>query len=306
MRTKVSSDAEVDGSMHTGALLFARLAAVLGCTVSVHTLAQGAEPGARCHDGFYLRAALGMGGGTLDRKGSLDTGSGGVYGGNSSISGPMGVFELAAGGTPTTGLVVLGGVASYRLEEAKLDRDSGEEVDLGGVLEAGIVGAGVEYFPDERGGLHLGALLGLGFASAPTPSGSLFDQLGDAGGALSLSVGYGWWVSDSWSLVLLGRFVGGRLHGEATKQGVKGAEDDQLVLGSVAFDVQYHGPLSTAASHSPARGVACDGDGANDDTAVARPARTTRTVSCPSDPTRTSTAVLRRCDHGTERACGDA
>ncbi len=226
--------------MRIGALLVAGFAVALSSTFSAHALAQGAEPGARCHDGFYLRAALGMGGGKLDRNGSLDTGSGAVYGGDSAISGPMGVFELALGGTPTTGLVVLGGVASYRLEEAKLDRDTGEEVDLGGPLEAGILGAGVEYFPDERGGLHLGALVGLGFASAPTPSGSLFDRMGGAGGALSLSAGYGWWVSDSWSLGVLGRFVGGKLHGEATKQGVTGAEDDKLLLGSVAFEVQYH------------------------------------------------------------------
>lgn len=218
---------------------FARSCFATTAAMGMLLIAGTAHAQAETHDGFYLRLALGGGGGKLERSGNLDAGNG-VYSGDSSISGPMSVFELALGGTPAPGLVVFGGLVAYTHPEAKLEREDGSEVDLDGGLETGIMGAGVDYYIDDRGGFHFGGMLGLGYARAPTPEGSLFENMGGAGGALSLSIGYDWWVSEQWSIGVLGRALGGKLHGEATTAGVTGSEDDTLSAGSIAFTALYH------------------------------------------------------------------
>lgn len=200
--------------------------------------------GAERHDGFYLRAALGLAEINLDRStdGALHANYG--DGSDSSVAGPGGMGELSIGGTPWPGVVIAGSLVWYDIAEPKLERDRGKDADLSGPLTFAVLGATLDWYPNPHGGFHLGGTLGAGAVKAKSPDGSPFDDIGGAGAAFSLGIGYDWWVADEWSVGVLGRLSGARIHGEDTvkvgSQEITGSEDSSVSAVGVMFSLLYH------------------------------------------------------------------
>ena len=202
--------------------------------------------GAETHDGFYLRFSLGGGPLSMQRDGEVSAeGSGGlVFSGESSINGAAGHGELSIGGTPGGGLAIAGTLLTYGIQEPVLEFDAGGETDLGGPLNVIVLGASVDWFPNPNGGFHFGGLLGLVAAAAETPAGSAFENIGGGGGALSVQVGYDWWIGDEWSLGAQGRLTGASIRGEATENvggvDVTAEETEPISTFTIAITVLHH------------------------------------------------------------------
>ncbi len=213
------------------------LALVLGMPVR----SVWADDAAREHDGFFLRLALGGAGLSMSRTAKAGTGSSaGLYTGDSSIAGGSGAYEISVGGTLARGLVLAGTLFGHGIANPTLKRDGGADVDLDGPLHFGVLGATLEYFPNPQRGFHFGGTLGFAAAWAKSPNPAFSENLGGFGGAISLSAGYLWWVGRTWSVGVLGRLTGARLHGEHEKGGITGSEDDSLGAFGVYFSGAYH------------------------------------------------------------------
>jgi hypothetical protein len=200
--------------------------------------------GVERHDGFYLRAALGFAGINMERstEGQIYTVSGDWR--DSSVSGVGGMSELSIGGTPAPGVVIAGTLLLHQIAKPSLKRDNAADTKLDSPLTFAVLGGTLDWYPNPHGGFHLGGTLGLGAAGAKTPSGSAFDSIGGAGGAFSVAIGYDWWVGDEWSIGVLGRLSGARVHGESTERiggvEVTGEEDSNVSAAGVMFSVLYH------------------------------------------------------------------
>lgn len=170
------------------------------------------------HDGFYFRVASGFS--VFDERvssGTLATG-GTVEGRNRGIAA---LSDLALGGTVAPGWVVGGGVYSLDLVASTFRaRGNGaqavpDELDPG-LRGLSVIGPFVDWYPNVRGGFHAQGALGLATLTARV--------FGDAatskseyiaiGGALLIGTGYEWWVSDEWSIGVLGQFGVRVLQGE--------------------------------------------------------------------------------------------
>jgi len=139
-------------------------------------------------------------------------------------------LDLLLGGAVTEGLtlgVILGG-ATY--PSPKLE-SGGEEFDSGVDLNLFHIAAFIDYYTDPDSGLHL--LGELGYGQIETTGSDIESQTVN-GVLLAAGLGYDWWVSDSWSLGLLGRFsFGATQHSQAdTKQ--------WLLLPALNFTATYH------------------------------------------------------------------
>lgn len=194
----------------------------------------------RRHDGFYLRFGVGLGWLSLKRDTETTTvGTDVAFSGESTIRGGVGVGEISIGGTVGTGIVLCGTLLGHELADATLEREDGDDVELGEALSLGLIGMGIHYFPDEYGGFHVGGTAGLAYAVADAPA-SRFERLGGVGLGVSLATGYDWWIGDQWALGVIGRFTGARVHGEATDDGVTAEEDDTAAAFAVMFSVLHH------------------------------------------------------------------
>ena len=187
-------------------------------------------------DGFFLRLALGGGGLNMGREGRVSAGSSSYYTGSSRISGGIGASELSVGGTLGSGVVLAATLLNHEIGDPKLTSDGRSDLPLDGPLHFVLLGVSLEYFPDPRGGFHFGGTVGVAGAWAKAPDPRWTEYLGGAGGALSLTAGYLWWVSDRWSLGTHLRLTGANLHGEDSALGVTASEDDKL--GALAAFVQ--------------------------------------------------------------------
>lgn len=154
--------------------------------------------GYHTHDGFYLRAALGLGGGHIDvSTDSKDANNFSFGGGGLSL----GVW---VGGTPWRG-VVIGGLLSAQLindSNTKVE-NSGSDQQLQG--STALIGPFVDVFPDPLRGLHFGLGAGLGGVTTKAKSTALADDfhvtdLDARGAGASAWVGYEGWVGGQWSL----------------------------------------------------------------------------------------------------------
>jgi opacity protein-like surface antigen len=168
-------------------------ALVAAVTCAFPALAHADAPGT--HDGFYLRAALGLG--YLQDTASATGGSEAKFKGG----GVAGEFLL--GGTPAPGLVVGGGFQSASFPDPKFE-SRGYSGTLSGALNVSTFGPFVDYYLDPRGGFHIQGFVGYGILSAKNTDGSESTK-NPSGLAISAGVGQDWFVSDSWSIGVLGR-----------------------------------------------------------------------------------------------------
>jgi len=136
-------------------------------------------------------------------------------------------LDLLLGGAVTEGLslgVILGGSTYPSPEFEGIDYES---VDL----NLFHIGGFIDYYTDPESGLHL--LGEIAYGQLDT-TGSDIESQTVQGVLLAGGVGYDWWVSDSWSLGLLGRFsFGATQHSQIdTKQ--------WLLLPALNFTATYH------------------------------------------------------------------
>lgn len=166
--------------------------------------AAAVAPGARTHDGFYLR--IGNGFGAFDERLSAGSGDSEVNARNRGI-GTLG--ELALGGTIAPGWVLGGGVYACDVLAATF-RSSGADVPAEldpGLRNAGLIAAFVDVYPDPHRGLHFQGALGLATLTPrvfghPATERSEYLALG---AGLMFGAGYEVWIADEWSLGVLAR-----------------------------------------------------------------------------------------------------
>lgn len=110
--------------------------------------------------------------------------------------------DLYVGGSLSTGLALGGVVGGAIVPEPKAELDGGADVDLGDVtLSKFRIGPFIDYYPSEEGNFHLQAELGvISFFFTPGSS----NIRGASAGA---GLGYDGWISERWSMGLLGRFT---------------------------------------------------------------------------------------------------
>jgi hypothetical protein len=187
------------------------------------------RPGARLHDGFYLR--LSIGGGSMVARGerydASETGTDYSFEGNALAA------EIAVGGSPTPGFVLGGayqGVYAARGGPRHGDADTG--------ISLALVGPFVDIYPDPRDGFHLGGMLG---AAVTASHDERYEERSAAlGFGGSLWVGYDLWIANQWSIGGLVRASAARV--ETPQNRVLDLERDRLGVASVALLVSavYH------------------------------------------------------------------
>jgi hypothetical protein len=82
----------------------------------------------------------------------------------------------------------------------KLEPDVGLELDSSKARGILVLGPFVDWFFDETGGFHAGAVLGIGSVGLPDEDD---DASSGVGGAIF--AGYDFWVADQWSVGVEGR-----------------------------------------------------------------------------------------------------
>lgn len=174
-------------------------------TTQTTVQAQAPARGAGVHDGFYLRLATGFGAYNEGiRRAGQDR--------ETRVNGIATVGELAIGGAIRPGFILGGGVwSSTVLASDRTVRGTtppAEVLDTRG--EFSLIGPFVDYYPDATQGLHFQGAIGLanvrGFGNGDDDPVAL-------GGGLMLGIGYEWWVSEEWSLGVLGRLAVGAATG---------------------------------------------------------------------------------------------
>jgi hypothetical protein len=140
-------------------------------------------PGRYSHDGFFLRLALGFGGGSV---------------GNSHVrwSGPSLGMGMAIGGSIVENLALHADFQNTFVLSPTQDID-GKESTFEGDLQLTSMGIGATYYfmPID---LYLSANLGLGVTSFENNAGQQFDT--GAGPVLNALVGKEWWVGAEWGI----------------------------------------------------------------------------------------------------------
>ncbi len=153
-------------------------------------------------------------------------------------TGGGGSLDLVIGGSPAHGLAVGGAFIGTATTNPSVDSGTGWKEATNTSMTLAMVGPMVDGFPDPEGGFHVGGMLGAAVLSNNGPTG---DTVQSGGGGLAAWTGYGWWVSDNWSL-------GGllRLGFAATKrtQDIGGlptvTQTDRTWAVSLEFTALYH------------------------------------------------------------------
>jgi hypothetical protein len=202
-------------------------AAVAGFTCAAPTLAHAETPGT--HDGFYFRFALGPGYAadayTTKFAGRSQDGS---------IRGIGVASELMIGGTVAPGLALGGGLQSDAFPKPTV-KVGDLSAEGSGTLQLATLGPFVDYYLNPKGGFHIQGMLGLAVLSARDREGNS-SKRNPSGSIASVGVGQDWFVSDAWSVGILGR-----LQVATTKYSENGVEETHTtVVPAVLASFTYH------------------------------------------------------------------
>ena len=149
----------------------------------------------RVHDGFYLRLSAGLGYQVFSVSSSTA---------DADASGLAYPFDFMIGGSLAQG-VALGGMLSAAVTRSPTV-DPGDATLDGTNLNLFRAGAFIDYYPSPTAGFHLLGDVAFAEVSA-TDDRTNFVSGKVTGFSLGAGVGYEWWVSDSWSLGVMGRFA---------------------------------------------------------------------------------------------------
>lgn len=196
-------------------LAFSTAALILGATLTARAQSPSPPPaaisatapaaGAHVHDGFYLRLGTGFGAYNESiRQNAADD--------DTQVTGIASVGEIALGGALRPGVIVGGGIFSCGVlasdRAVRGPAPPSEVIDSQGTFT--IVGPFVDYYFDARRGLHLQGAIGFASLRGLRVESGEFDKDAIAlGGGVMVGFGYEWWVSNEWSLGILGRITSG-------------------------------------------------------------------------------------------------
>ena len=160
----------------------------------VQRAAPGVDTGVHTHDGFFLRMAVGPGGGGVGLD-IPDQPEQSYAGGGWTIS-------VDVGGAVTRDLVLFGRLRGAWLISPAL-RIGGDEVpgSDGRLVDQGLFGAGLNYYVMPLN-LYFGGALGFASVEAvrTRSNGEDVRDSSRIGFGIDLDVGKEWWVSDNWGL----------------------------------------------------------------------------------------------------------
>ena len=205
-----------------------RVSALVG--LGLLSMAGVASAAPQTHDGFYFRGGVGLG--YLSSSLSLSPSVPGFT--DIKYSGLAVGFDAWFGGSLMPGLVLGGGITSYDVPSPSA-KVGGQSTSFDGHLMLNIVGLFGDYYFDPNEGLHAEALIGYGILSAQASNGQTSSN--DPTG-LALGVGFGndWWVSDEWSLGVLGRFIYAPLSYSAGGATAKYSTITPALMGTITFN----------------------------------------------------------------------
>lgn len=151
-------------------------------------------PGAREHDGFFLRLSIGPGAGRAHYKESIDD----LRVSTVEASGLAGMFDLAVGGRVVGNLIVHGNLMFSRFDSPTRRVDGVKDAALHVASSSTLLGAGASYYFMPLN-VYLSASLGMAWAFERRAG----DQLRTGTGVfVALAAGKEWWVgrSGEWGL----------------------------------------------------------------------------------------------------------
>jgi hypothetical protein len=154
----------------------------------------------KLHDGFYTRISLGF----ATQWTTLDYATPRP---NFGAKGSTIVADLLLGAAPSPGIVLGGALLLDSLPSTRFDSD-GVSAKTG--LSLVTVGPFLDGYPNPRGGIHAGGMLG---ASVAHLTGNSY-VASNYGLGLATWLGYDCWVADQWSVGALQRFSLGKSCGE--------------------------------------------------------------------------------------------
>jgi hypothetical protein len=172
------------------------------------------------HDGLYFRFAAGL---------SFTSLWGDSPTGNASLSGGGISLLLALGGTLADGLV-LGGMFDIAVSDSTSSSlGVAPGTDVGGGLEG--LDFFADWYPNARGGWHVGAGVGFGFVALNLPSSQ---TLGGGDETGTVFGGYDGWIGQQWSAGVLLKATGGTRASLKFNDG--SGEGYDLAAGSIALE----------------------------------------------------------------------
>jgi hypothetical protein len=139
-------------------------------------------------------------------------------------------IDALIGGTPSEGLAIGAILGGGHFPSPSFEED-GESSDEAFDLNLFHIGAFIDYYTSPDSGFHM--LGEVAYAQLGAASDINFEQ-NLKGVALGVGLGYDWWVSNGWSLGLLGRFTFSPLKRDEYNSST------QLYLPSLAFTATYH------------------------------------------------------------------
>ncbi len=196
----------------------------------------------RRHDGFYLRMGLGVGYGHVGSTGTFSLPSGGAVSSfdlSATYDGWGSAYELLIGGTLARGFVLGGGFVGQDISNPNLSTHSNAlpaatgNLTASGSLGVGALGPFVDWFPNDRKGLHFGAMIGLAILGLQNDSGKL-----SSGVAGALWGGHDFWVADQWSLGGEARVAG--VSAKRDFSDYSGTMNDKALSIELLFTALYH------------------------------------------------------------------
>jgi hypothetical protein len=186
----------------------------------------------RFHDRFYLR--LSLGGGTMGTNADFQPNNGVDF----ETQGGSVALDLAIGGTPAPGFVIGGDFAFQEAFRPHFTVNFREgESNANTVF--GLLGFFLDWFPDPRGGFHVGGTFGYADLSVAGENDVIVNDVRERGVGGAVRVGYDLWISNQWSLGLLGQWVGGWVTGDNGNNNTF-TESDTVSSFALLFTALYH------------------------------------------------------------------
>jgi len=172
------------------------------------------------HDGFYLRAALGVGVAVSQTSYTTKstTGTDAAYQQDVSATATTTDVDIGLGGAVKPGFNLGAAVSiskpvntSGTIDKQKSSDTRSQKIELGTQV---FIGPMLDWYTRSQGGFHVLVSIGGAFTAGrkisvtDTSTGEDWSKsYGPYGLGMIGGLGYEWWVSDQWSIGLLGRFT---------------------------------------------------------------------------------------------------